>query len=282
MGRAPSTNEETSIRLHDALREIDGPRFVGLLEELTPAVPAWIKAHLEMEHSHPSPSGITRCRLQQWFDAKKMPPDQEIPVGWKLRRMMGIISEPLWLALLGLAGFDVSLPDACLPCGPKMLAHPDAILDGEFPFELKSKSGVGFKMLMESAGVADEEPGDFAQLQLSIFAAKADWGLYVATPPDPGMLQADLRRKKRYGRDYELDPVYVQWVPRDDATIEAMLSRAELLAADAERDEPPPREYDGLPEDPRTGKRTWPCGYCIHLDKCNDTYGLGEGIEFEE
>lgn len=280
MTSLPPTNEKTLHRLLEALREIDGPRSISLLEELTSQVPAWIKAHLEMLHSHPSPSGIMRCRLQQWFDAKKMAPDQEIPVGWKLRQMMGIISEPLWLALFRLAGFSVDLPNVCLPCG-NMIAHPDAVLDKGFPLELKSTTGVGFRRLLESPGVASEEPGHYAQLQLEIFATGSEHGLYVATPPDPGMLQADLRRKKRYGHDYELDPIYVEWIERDDATIEALLVRSEMLANDALSDDPPPREYDGIPED-RRGKRTFPCGYCIFLERCNDTYGYGEGIEFEE
>ena len=140
----------------------------------------------------------------------------------------------------------------------------------------------GFKKLLEGGGVAFEEPGHYAQLQLGLYAYKAEWGLYLASAPDPGLLQADLRRKKRYGRLYEIDPIYVEWVERDNGTIDDLLHRAQMLVRDQEKDTPPPREYDGIPEDPRTGRRTMPCGYCPYLEACNDTYEYREGVEFDE
>ena len=42
---------------------------LGGLASLEGKVPAWLRAHREMEHSFPSPSSIMNCRLQQWFNA---------------------------------------------------------------------------------------------------------------------------------------------------------------------------------------------------------------------
>ncbi len=58
------------------------------LARLTAEVPRWVRLHLEMEHTYPSPSGVTRCRLAQWYDARGMKPEQESPLGWKVRRAM--------------------------------------------------------------------------------------------------------------------------------------------------------------------------------------------------
>jgi len=275
------TTEETSRRLHRALDALDQESSVEVLSRLAPKIPGWLEAHFKMEHSFPSPSLITRCRLQLWFTGRHREPDQEIPAAWKLRRLLGILSEPLWFELLGRAGFEVDIPDRVLPCDT-MIAHPDTILNRTWPTELKSTTGVGFKKLLEGAGVAYEEPGHYAQVQLEIHAAEAEWGLYIVWPPDPGLLQADLRRKKRYGRTYEIDPIYVEWVKRDSGAIDALLRRARLLIRDQEKDTPPPREYDGIPEDPRTGRKTMPCGYCQYLEACNDTYEYREGVEWDE
>lgn len=273
----PPGNEETARRVHGALEGLDGPSFRRAMERLAPAIPGWVEAHLAMEHTFPSPSGILRCRLQQWYEARGAEPDQDIPVGWKLRRMMGILSEPLWLAVLDMAGFEVGLPGERLPCGPHMAAHLDGTLNGAFPVELKHPGGVGFKRLINSGGVTYEEPGHYAQLQLYMHAMKADAGLYLASPPDPGLLQSEMRARKRYGPAYELDPVYVEWVAYDANTVESLLRRAETLHADAQSDKPPMREYDGIPEHPRTGRRKMPCGYCPHLEKCNLAFDYGEG-----
>lgn len=278
--------EETSLRIHRALEGIDGPLFTSIMETILPKIPGWVAAHMRMEHSRPSPSTILRCRYQQWCDGKGLAPDQEIPVGWKLRRMMGIVSEPLWLAILKLAEYSVKLPEHTYGCGPSMRAHPDAVfqergLDAAV-VELKSVGGVGYKKLINGGGVSFTEPDHFAQLQLYMHATRTEAGLYLATTPDPGLLQSEMRSKKKYGPDYELDPFYVEWVPYDPSTVKSLLERAEMINADLKKDEPPMREYDGIPTSLRTGRLKMPCGYCVHLDKCNDQFQYGEGELGEE
>ena len=253
---------------------------LGKLAEIASSVPQWIRAHLGMEHSYPSPSGIQNCRLQQWYDAKGMEPDQVSPRGWKVGRAMGVLSEPYWMAVLASGGAEVELPADTLECGPYMQAHPDAVMDGEFLLEFKSVAGWGYKMLItRPGGVAMLEKAHYVQAQLYMYAAEFDWCLYLTYPKDFSQTQSSMRQAKRYGPYYELQPVYLEWIARDEAAIDAALERAAMLSRDQLSDAPPPREFSGA-EFMNSGKRSWPCGYCLHLGKCNDNIAperAGEG-----
>ncbi len=241
---------------------------LGVLADLESKVPEWLRAHREMEHSYPSPSGIMRCRLQQWFDARKMKPDQASPRGWKVRRAMGIISEPYWLAVLGSGGADLTMSNEKFDCGPHMWAHPDAIMNDEFLVEIKSVSGWGYRKMLESwGGVEMVEKGHYVQAQLYMYATGMPWTLYLTWPADFGQTQSAMRQKKRYGKYYEMQPLYLEWIPRNKDTIEMALERAEMIAKDKRSKTPPQREFAGV-EFNADGKRSWPCGYCLHLGKC--------------
>ncbi|KKK73793.1 hypothetical protein LCGC14_2890260, partial [marine sediment metagenome] len=100
----PPPIAEVSQRINEALESIGNEKSLELLGRLGAETPNWLKNHLAMEHSYPSPSNITRCRYQLWLNAKNKPRDEEPPTLWKIRQLMGIISEPLWLAVLGMAG----------------------------------------------------------------------------------------------------------------------------------------------------------------------------------
>ncbi|KKK97577.1 hypothetical protein LCGC14_2651340, partial [marine sediment metagenome] len=218
--------DEIRSRLYTAIDSVDSEQSLEMMGELGSLIPAWLRHHLEQEHSTPSPSTLMDCRFCQWLRARKEPPDQDIPTYWKIRRVAGVLQEPYWLHIFKLAGFDVVLPDETYACGPLMQAHPDALVN-DFVLELKSVQGWGFKNLMEGYGVATESPGHYTQANLYLYAAKKKKCLYVATPPDPGLLQSILRQKKRYGSNFNLDPLYLEFIERDEATIEAGLRRAE-------------------------------------------------------
>ncbi len=520
---------EVASRIDEALENMGNEKSLGLLGRLGAETPNWLKIHLEMQHTYPSPSNITRCRYQLWLNANEKPRDEDPPSLWKIRQLMGIISEPLWLAVLGMAGFEIALPNKRFTCGVKILcehckklglsqsndrqikllkqldvsppvslfdtrsimpedavslegevvwwrkigidsiaaelllrddfgkfseksvdenlldlthgattkwpvdeavalgklqrgminsantmgtalvggriptlmssaeaspgtlgnprnlsssklfanfstmgkreramwssftfvprdtslpsflkllsdfrlietarnissmlrgelsssqskadsftlssdsgialgealiprhaflcshgtinytimwAHPDAVLDNEYLVELKTLNGWGYKGLLESSvGVSAEEDGHYTQAQLYLYAADKEWCLYLATPPDPGFLQSTMRQKKRYGPSYEMPPVYLEWIERDDATIEDALQRAEMIVEDSKSDEPPPREFDGRTHNPK-GKRLMPCGFCLFSGTCQTKYGYGdyaEGVEW--
>ena len=238
------------------------------LADIASSVPKWIGDHLAMEHTYPSPSGIMECRLKQWYFAKGMEPDQASPRGWKVRRAMGVLSEPYWMAVLATGGAKVDLPSERLDCGPNMWAHPDAVMDDEFLLEFKSVSGWGYKKLViRPGGVEVLEKAHYVQAQLYMYAAKFDWTLYLTYPADFSQTQSSMRQTRKYGPHYELQPVYLEWIARDEATIDMALQRAEMLVLDQLSDAQPPREFAGV-EFMNSGKRSWPCGYCLHLGKC--------------
>ena len=67
---------------------------------------------------------------------------------------------------------------------------------------------------------------------------------------------------------------------RDESTIKEGLERAELIAADADSDEPALKEFSGQTHS-RLGKRIMPCGYCPFAERCNEQFGYGVGLEWE-
>jgi hypothetical protein len=273
--------EEVRGRIHEAIRSIDHTEYLDFLEELGPRVPGWLKTHLEMEHTVPSPSNVMRCRLQLWLLGQGYEPDDEPPILWKIAQIQGIIAEPVWIAILDRAGFGISLANERLDCGPTMWAHPDAVLDDKYILEFKRPSGIGFRKLLEaSMGIAGAEYDWYVQMQLYMLATDKERGLFLASPGDGSLLQMMMRQRKMYGWGFELDPIYLEWVERDENTIRIALERAEMIKWDLEKDKPPVREFLGQAFDLK-GRRKRPCGYCPFPERCNTMYGYGEGLEWE-
>jgi len=241
------------------------PEALALLGQLGGETPRWLQAHLELEHSTPSPSGVTACRLQQYGRAKGWPEEGSNPVNWTARAAAGVIREPYWLAILTLAGLDIQLSDTAIPCGPHMKANPDAYLGDWGIVELKDLQGWTFKRVIEGMGIAYEEPRYYTQVQLYLHATGRQWALFVASTPDPAMLQSMMRGYKKYGPEYDLPLVYLEWVERRDVDVAAALARAEMIVEDIEGDIVPPRDFDGQVK--------WPCSYCPFQRTCNERYG---------
>ena len=223
-----------------------------------------------------------RCRLEQYFKAKMLEPDQSTPIGWKIRQAAGILHEPYWLTILSMAGWEIDLPNETFSCGPHMIAHPDAILDTNFLVEFKSVSGWGFRKLIENVGgVISAEIGHYIQAQLYMFATDKEWCLYLSAPADYGLLQSIMRQRKKYGKHYNLEPIYIEYIHRDEGAIRVALDRAETIVQDIASDTPPIREFKGF-EYNINGSRAYPCGFCLHLGRCSETStAYEESIHFE-
>lgn len=269
----PILLDDAYRKIHNGIDELGDGSDASLqaLSKISEKIPGWLKAHLTMEHTIPSPSTVTECRYKLWNRAKKVPPDSESPRGWKIRRAMGIISEPYWLAVLEAGELKAEAWSTTLTCGPHMTAHPDAVIKDDFLFEFKSTTGVGYKRLVESlAGVRAAEWSHYMQAQLYMYAAKYKWLLYLCSPPDFSLTQSMIRQRKKYKGIYELPPVYLEWIPLDTRVVEEGLQRAEWITDDIKKDTPPLREYSGV-EFKMDGKtRTFPCGYCLYLKTCNE------------
>jgi len=254
-------------RIHAAVQQMgEGtPEALELLGRLGGETPRWLQAHLSLEHSTPSPSGVTACRLQQYGKAKGWPITGTTPAHWTARAAAGVIREPYWLSILTLAGLDIRMADEAVPCGPHMLANPDAYIGDWAIVELKDLQGWTYKRVIEGMGIAYEEPRYYAQCQLYMHATDRKWCLFMASTPDPAMLQSMMRNYKKNGPEYELPLVYLEWVERRDVDVAAALARAEMIAEDIAGDIVPPRDFDG--------KVKWPCSYCPVQEECRKRYG---------
>lgn len=267
----PYSIEEIYSRVCSGIKKIDHGDVSALkrLADIEQAVPCWLKQHKELSHSFPSPSGVMECRLKQFFQGRGYEPDQESPIGWQIRRAMGIIIEPLILSYFSAGGFGVTLPDTSYQCGPLMLAHPDAIINNEFLLEIKSISGIGYRKLIESSmGVRETEIGHLVQAQLYLYATEMEWCLYFAAPADFSLIQMMLRQRKRFGKDYEMPPIYLEFIKKDNNVIEMGLERAETISEDIKKEEPPPKEFSGRPTK-TDGSRNPPCSWCLWISTCN-------------
>ena len=262
---------ELSDRIYASIEEMGSEDSLALLGELAGQAPAHYKKHLELEHSTPSPSGITRCRLQQWYKAKEEESSVVLPAAWKKRSAAGVLIELYWMSVLQLAGLDIQ-PTEATPCGEHMRAHPDALVGSDGLLELKDKTGWAYKRLIEGTGLAYEEPSEYMQAQLYMAATERQWCLYLASPADPAFLQSIMQQWKKYGPNYELPLVYLAVIERREQDILAGLARAEMIAEDVKQEEPPPREFDGVALNPK-GKKSFPCGYCLHNKQCVECYG---------
>lgn len=287
----PIETSELYDRLLAAVREMGSEKGIGTLREMQTQSLAWMEKHLEMEHSYPSASMITRCRLQQWLNYLEVEPSEEIPVHWFMRAAAGIINEPYWRALFAMAGFE-TIHDHTHVCTTNgMIAHPDLVVVGDkersdletFIVELKSMSGFGYKKYWdEPGGVYVHERGHYSQMQLYMNKVWEDGldepfvknCLYLVTTPDPGLIQSIMRqRKDRRNTGWNLTPLYLEWTPYNKDAVNNLMAREQMLIDDIDRSlgDIPEREFSGEEFEGR-GRKTFPCGYCAHLKTCNSIY----------
>ena len=81
-----------------------------------------------------------------------------------------------------------------------------------------------------------------------------------------------MRQRKDRGYDWNMEPFYLEWVPRNDEHIEVMMGRAVEIQGNLKRSFPPIREFDGVARTDK-GALSYPCGYCPWLDTCNKDSG---------
>ncbi|KKL55771.1 hypothetical protein LCGC14_2252060, partial [marine sediment metagenome] len=49
------------------MRESSRGDWMAAIADLIHQTPAQIKQHMELEHTNPGPSSVTKCRRAQWF-----------------------------------------------------------------------------------------------------------------------------------------------------------------------------------------------------------------------
>ena len=275
----PPSLETLETSIYQAIEEMGNEESLKLLGQIAGEAPRYYEAHLRMEHSVPSPSSISRCRLQQYFKATGQKPDVNLPAAWTKRSAAGVMTEAYWLTILRLAGLDIQLPSVDgYECGSYMMAHPDSLIGGDGLLELKDKNGWAYKRLIEGQGVAYEEPSEYTQTQLYLQATGRSWALYLASPADPAMLESMMRNYNKYKDipDWHLPLFYLEGINRREQDIQAGLARADMVHHDLSSTETgviPPREYDGKELNSNGKTKAFPCGYCQFQKTCVEVYG---------
>jgi len=246
-----------------------------LWESLGNSVQGWIQKHIEIEHSIPSASTVEQCILRLWYDAKKVEKTSELPTSWMGAQMAGLLSELVYVSVIENAGIELLENKTLEFHDGLMLGTPDAITKN-FTIEIKNRTGYQYKRYIGSYGyVSGVEPNVYSQIQVAIESAGVDWALLVVLPSDFSQLQKTMRTNKRWGPEYNLPPFHLEWVPRNDNHIAYIITRAKTIKEAVKLDEPPRREYSGIPIDIK-GKLNWPCGYCPYQGRCVDDFGYGD------
>ena len=246
-----------------------------LWENLGNSVQGWIQKHIDIEHSIPGASSVEMCILRLWYDAKGVEKTNEPPTSWMGAQMTGILSELVYVSILENAGIELLENRTLQFQGGLMLGTPDAITK-DFTIEIKSRTGYQYKRFIGRYGyVSGVEPNVYTQVQVAIDSAGVEWALLLILPSDFSQLQKTMRLNKRWGPDYNLPPFHLEWVERNDDHIAYITTRAKTIKEAIDSDDPPQREYTGIPVDIK-GKLNWPCGFCVYNTRCISDNGYGD------
>ncbi len=259
--------------LNDAVKSMwESPELWDILGT---SVQGWIQKHLDIQHSIPSASTVDNCMLRLWYDAKKMPITTDLPIAWMGAQMSGLLSELVYIAVLKNAGVELLENKTLVFQDGLMLGTPDAITKS-FTVEIKQRTAYTYKLYLQTYGfVSGVEPNVYSQIQVAIEASGLDWALLLVLPSDHSQLQKTMRMNKRWGPEYNLPAFHLEWVKRNDDHIAYISTRAKKIKEANELDDPPLREYNGIPVDIK-GKKKWPCGYCPHNERCISDFGYGD------
>jgi len=271
----PIPIEEVDAAISRVFRELEWKDARETLIKLGEQSAEYLRAHIELEHTIPSPSKALDCRRQMWYKAHGTESDRGLPESWILAAMTGILTETIWNTILTFA--DPRLVPS--PVDTLDLGYGVGTPDGEFRnlegaplVEMKRRTGWPFQYVVEG-GVYKEQENAYAQAQDYMKAGKRQWCLMLFSVADHSFYQNIMRKFKRQPNK-QFPFYYVEWVEFNRAYSKKVTDRqygtVELMAAD----EPPAREY-GIKNkllEPLNGE--WPCqtpdrtGGCPFIEKC--------------
>jgi len=278
MSSPPMPIEEVDESIARAFRELEWKDAREDLIRLGENSAEYLRSHVELEHTIPSPSKALDCRRQMWYKAHGTESDRGLPESWILAAMSGVVTEPIWHTILAHA--DPRLVSS--PVDTLDLGYGIGTPDGDFPqmdgkplLELKRKTGWAFQFVCEK-GVKDEDEAAYAQVHQYMAASDRKWTLYLLSVADHSFHNNIMKKFKRKPVDFVFPFYYIEWVKFDPEYNKRLTERqygtVELMVAD----EPPAREYgiDNKLLDPDNGN--WPChtpdrvGGCPFWKKCTE------------
>ena len=277
MAKPPMPIEEVDEAIARAFRELEWKDAREDLIRLGENSAEYLRAHVELEHTIPSPSKALDCRRQMWYKSHGTESDRGLPESWILAAMSGVVTEPIWHTILAHA--DPRLEPS--PVSTLDLGYGVGTCDGELRklpgkplIELKRRTGWAFEFSRERGFQAEEENG-VAQAQDYMKAAGRKWTLMLMSVADHSFYQNIMRKFKR--QPNKQFPFYlVEWIEFDPDYSQRITDRQYGTVELLNNDEPPAREQgiDNKLLDPDNGN--WPChtpdrvGGCPFWKKCTE------------
>jgi hypothetical protein len=258
--RPPIDPEEIKTSILQAIREFDWEEGRHILAEAILNTPAYMAKHFALEHTVPSPSSVTNCWRMMWYQTHDTETDNTPPESWAMRSATGMVMEPWWHMILGLADprLRVTAIEDPLDIAPGVIGSPDGHLP-EIDSLLELKSQTGWKFIYnQEQGIPNESPEHIAQCQLYMHGAGVEWTLYLAACADPAFIRwykspyIGQKGAKYKDPDFDYPWFLLHWIKYDPHEATRLLDRMEEIKGYLEEDEPPPPEYDPW-------ETKWPC-----------------------
>lgn len=232
----------------------------------------------------PSPSGILRCRLEQWFNGTGHERTNKHSVESDKNMEQGTLVEPYWFKVYARAGFEVCPHPEPPPPGSMgvMRSHGgDAIMYVATP-ECASVFGMpmGSRVLLELKNMGgwsyfdfvlkdlqEGHPDYWAQVNTYLHGYACDYAIVHAGIADPGLTKWVWKRIKK--QEDPLPPFWIEIVKKDAGTVMDALERANEVrwSIDNITDHIPIELRDYNPHD-LLPKQGFPCFYCAYADAC--------------
>lgn len=233
----------------------------------------------EEAHAVPSPSGIYGCIRQQWFQGKRIPRTNRIPVRSYKKMQAGKRIEPFWREVYERAEFEVvEYPERIPVWSGLSSGEPDGkLIDTlsdplmQYGLELKDL-GIWSYFNMLDKGLKEGLPEYWYQVQDYLEAQGLPLAIVHAGMADASAVVWFWQKiKKREGRPPDF---LIEVVPFSPSDYYWSKQRAEEVKFLVENEDDPAKvrtDYEGKTLNPAKvikSKKTFPCGYCGHLEAC--------------
>jgi hypothetical protein len=252
MNQPPIPLEEINESLLRAMREFDWEKAKPILADLIYNTPAHIERHFNLEHTIPGPSSVTKCRRAQWFPTHTPDDENRPPEEWIYAAAVGMLVEPWWCMMLGVADQRLSVTPFRnpLPIAPGVVGMPDGEFRGiDALVELKA-SGSWDYIYTREQGLQKNHVDHIAQANLYLDAINYDWCLTIHNTVAPALVRwlkapwVGEKGNKKRDPNFRYPFFTLNWVHRDPEYVVELKDRFVVLQGDQASDEPAPREFD--------------------------------------
>ncbi len=252
MSKPPIPLPEINEALLRAMRESSRGAWMASMAGLIHQTPAQIKQHMELEHTNPGPSSVTKCRRAQWFPTH-MPEDANTPPEeWIYAAAVGMLVEPWWRMMLCRADPRLEVTDFEEPLNiaPGVLGMPDGALENISALVEYKASGSWDYIYTKEDGLQKNHKDHIAQANLYLEGADKDWCLIIHNTVAPALVRwlkapwVGPKGQKKRDPNFRYPFFTLNWIQRDPEYVAYLKERLVTLQEDQADEEIAPREYD--------------------------------------